>query len=272
MSFFLRESFRLSLGLAALVLLATCQTPPPVVEPTPEPVVTPPPKVIEIDDDHKLVSRQEFLDSAWVPLPGVTSWKQEGNSVALTLADGRVVAITFLTLRSVRLWFPQEAGALPFSPGERTWPTDRPEVVASEVGAVLTLKTTALTLVLNKETLAWEILTGTKSLFKSPVGPAAFKKRLKQDFSMATAALWSGLGSAGTGSASAAGDKTGQWLKLWASADDAEQNGPWAVPFLLGVGGNQPFGLLLDNSYQSYFRLEPAAPHLGTLNATWWVD
>jgi hypothetical protein len=82
---------------------------------------------------------------------------------------------------------------------------------------------------------------------------------------MASQPLWSGLGSAGTGV-----DKTGQWVKLWAQTDNAA-SGPWGVPFLLACGANgagaaPPFGVLVDNSYQSYVNLVPEKAFLGTLN------
>jgi hypothetical protein len=245
--------------LGLLFILAQCASPPVnppsvVVEPPRPPAPAP-----EIDDDHRLISREQFLEGSWKPLPPVASWTKAGNGAVLTLKDGRTMSVAFLTNRSVRLWFPQTSEAEPASPLPRTWPTSRLDVGVKETETQLTFTTTDLELRLDKTSLAWQIRQGQTLLFQTPAGPSLWKKRLKQEFSMATQPLWTGLGSAGTGL-----DKAGQWVRLWATPGE-EGSGPWGVPFVLASGAPSPFGLLVDNSYQSYVNLA-ANPFVGTLN------
>jgi hypothetical protein len=247
--------------LGLLLILAQCASPPvnpapSLGEPTPPRPPVPPP---EIDDDHRLVSREQFLEGSWKPLPPVTSWNKVGNGVVLTLKDGRTASVAFLTSRSVRLWFPQTLEAEPASPLPRTWPTARLDVSAKETETQLILTSKDLELSLDKTSLAWQIRQGQLLLFQTPSGPSLWKKRLKQEFSMAAQPLWTGLGSAGTGL-----DKAGQWVRLWTTSGE-EGSGPWGVPFVLASGAPSPFGFLVDNSYQSYVNLT-ATPFVGTLN------
>jgi len=62
------------------LVLATCTTPPQPPANRPN---------VGVDDDHRLVSPEEFQTSAWKALPAEVSWRPLPNGAAVTLADGR---------------------------------------------------------------------------------------------------------------------------------------------------------------------------------------
>ncbi|MEI8094932.1 MAG: hypothetical protein WCG80_12035 [Spirochaetales bacterium] len=260
--------------LALQLVLSQCASPPPkVVEPVIVPEVVeplpPPPKPPEIDDDHRLVSKTEFLEGSWAPLPALSSWTREGNGLGLTLEGGKLASVQFLTTKSFRLWFPPANDVSPSSPGPRTWPEGRFDLTVSETPTHLVAATSDLEWRLDKATLACEVRSAGTLLWKTPSGPMFLKKRLKQEFSMAAQPIWTGLGTAGLSPPSQGFDKSGQWVKLWAGPN--AESGPWGIPFLLAAGANgpgaaPPFGVLIDSSYQSYIQLDPAKAFFGTLN------
>lgn len=240
------------------VLVWTCTTPAPA-PPTPStpaiPVPEIPAKPSVPDDDHRAVTREEFHKSPWEILPTVASWKAESTGVSLELADGRVLRLDFVAPAVVRWWVPAAPGEMPLSPGA-VYPASGATVKVKELDGTLVLDTPGLGVRLRLADLSWVLIRGDKTVLKTVAGPRRAGRRLVQAFDARDSVRWWGPGldpSAGA--------------KFWIdNQTNADGTGPFAVPSLVGGGGNLPVVLALDNSYQTYTRVTADEVSLGALN------
>lgn len=246
--------FRFLPPLLLTVLLWTCATPPtPVVPPASLPAA--PGKPAAIDDDHRSVTREEFRKSPWESLPVAVSWKAEPAGVSVTLADGRLVRLTFAAPAVVRWWVPAAPGEEPLSPGAQ-YPVAGVTVKTKEVEGVVFLDTPGLGVRLNLADLSWVLVRGDKTVLKTSAGPRRAGRRLVQAFDAKDAVRWWGPGLGASAEA-----------KFWVdNQHNAEGTGPFAAPSLVGGGGTLPVVLALDNSYQTYTRVATDEVSLGALN------
>jgi hypothetical protein len=203
------------------------------------------------------VSQAEFQAGPWSALPAVTGWKAEPAGATLTLADGRMVTLGFVSPNVVRWWVPSAAGDPALAPAAR-YPADPGTVVkAKEADGILSLDSPGLGLKLQLSNLAWVLVRGDKVLLRTSGGPRVHGRRVLQAFAASDAARWTGPGI----------DADHPEAKFWVDqVPNAEATGPFATPVLFGAGGTAPLLLNLDNSYQTYTRVTADEASLGALN------
>ena len=251
--------FPLLLVLAVAPLLFwQCATQKPLVTTKPKPVPTPAavPQIAP-DDDHRSVSREEFQNSAWTVFPSATHWQTIPGGASVTLKDGREVTATFVSPRVLRWWIPAAVGDQPLSPSAK-YPADSvSEVKVRQEDSTLLIDGSEFSVRIKLDDLSWILVRGDKTVVRSAGGPRFAGRRLVQSFGTDSAERWFGAGFK-SGSASAK-----FWIDNTANADNT---GAWVAPTLFGAGGSIPFVMTLDNSYQTYARINEAETSLGALN------
>jgi len=246
--------------LSLLPFLVWACTTPPVSPPRPLEKALQPSAILSPtegpDDDHKSVSRDEFRQSLWKPLPASVSWKPEPTGISVTLSDTRVLRLSFVTPSVLRWWVPAGPGDQPLSPGARYPAPPSLTVITKEVEGVVFLDTPGLGARLRLSDLSLTLVRGDRTILRTLKGPQSAGRRLVQAFEVQDAARWFG-----PSLARAAAVKN--WVDL---SPNADETGPFALPALFGAGGGLPFGVVLDNSYQTYTRITDQEVSLGALN------
>ncbi|NNM66428.1 MAG: hypothetical protein HKM06_00300, partial [Spirochaetales bacterium] len=154
---------------------------------------------------YRLVTRAEFAQppGGWRPYGQLVSWKQEGSEVLLTLADGRVAVLDFLSPSIFHLELP--ATAAKASKGESSDSGQlHPRAVApvnlsvSDQGSTLLLDSSTLEVSLSKSDLAWKVLRGDTAVLEAGP-PESAGSWTRQKFLWGAGCQLSGLGPTGEG-------------------------------------------------------------------------
>lgn len=255
-----RPSPLAALTLAAALGLAACQTaeaPLPPAEPAP-----PPPSPVT-GDDARLVPAAQFLTTypEWARAGAVESFTFDGNSLKVTLADGRPYQLDVLGPEAFRVRFhPAELEA-----------DDSYAVVNRDLGAVsVTWRETPAALIgdtgrlrveLNRATAQLSVYRGQTLIAQEAEAPSWTPEaaRIKAVWTLAEGDQFYGLGEK-----SGPMRKNGQSLKFW-NSDTYRYTAATdpiylSIPWLLNLRPQYSWGLLFDNTYQSYFNLGEADP------------